>query len=113
MTAPTVSGQALRSDRGNDSDTYLLRLYVAGASPRSSRAIANLKAVCEEHLAGRFQLEIIDLYQHPGLAKAEQIVALPTLHKALPLPYRRLVGDLTDKQRLLTMLGIGAAPLAK
>jgi circadian clock protein KaiB len=109
MTSPAVSVHAQRppdSGSNNDSETYLLRLYVAGASPRSSRAIANLKAVCEEYLAGRFRLEIIDLYQHPGLARTEQIVALPTLHRALPLPFRRLVGDLTDKHRLLLLLGV-------
>lgn len=103
--SPSTSGLAELLPK-SESGRYLLRLYVAGASPRSSRAIANLKAVCAEHLADDYQLEIIDLYQQPDLAADEQIVASPTLVKKLPLPLRRLVGDLSDKNRLLLMLGV-------
>lgn len=85
---------------------YLLRLYVTGMTPRSTEAIARIKAICEESLAGRYELEVIDIYQQPMLAKGEQIVATPTLIKKLPLPLRRLVGDLSNKQRVLLGLDI-------
>ena len=87
-------------------DRRLLRLYVAGTSPRSLQAIANLKAACAEHSTKDYQLEIIDLCQQPDLAVDEQIVALPTLIRKLPPPLRRLVGDLSDKDRLLLILGV-------
>lgn len=92
---------------------YLLRLYVAGASSRSFRAIANIKVICEEYLFENYHLEIIDLYQQPSLAATEQIVASPTLVKKLPLPPCRLVGDLSDKDRLLRALGIDNAQKRK
>jgi circadian clock protein KaiB len=105
MTPPSAPDLTQLIPKADDG-AYLLRLYVAGASPRSARAIANLKAVCEEHLADNYRLEIIDLFQQPALAAAEQVVASPTLVKTLPLPLRRLVGDLTDKDRLLMVLGL-------
>ncbi|MDZ4805786.1 MAG: circadian clock KaiB family protein [Candidatus Eisenbacteria bacterium] len=82
-------------------DRYILRLYVTGMTPRSTQAFAAIKAVCEEHLHGRYDLEVIDIYQHPQLAKDEQIVAVPTLVKKLPAPLRRLIGDLSDMERVL------------
>ena len=78
-----------------DRQTYILRLYVTGFTPASTRAIANLKALCEERLQGQFQLEVIDIFQHPALAKGEQIVATPTLVKLLPAPMQRFIGDLS------------------
>jgi circadian clock protein KaiB len=87
-------------------EKYQLRLYVTGMTPRSVDAIARLKAICEEHLAGRYELEVIDIYQQPKLAKGEQIIATPTLIKKLPLPLRRLVGDLSNKQRVLLGLDL-------
>ena len=87
---------------------YVLRLYVAGMTPRSTRAIANVKRICEEHLAGRYELEVIDIYQQPKLAKGEQIIAAPTLIKKLPLPLRRLIGDMSDTERFL--VGIDLKP---
>ena len=75
---------------------YVLRLYVTGATPASVRAIANLKAVCDSRLKGRFHLEIIDIFQKPALAEGEQIIAAPTLVKVLPLPLRKFIGDLSD-----------------
>ena len=87
--------------RASETQQYILRLYVTGTTPRSARAIANLKRVCEEHLRGRYVLEVIDIYQHPALARDEQVVALPTLIKKLPLPLRRIVGDLSDTERVL------------
>ena len=85
---------------------YALRLYVAGMTPRSTRAIANIKAICEEELKGRYDLQVIDLYQHPALAEGEQIVALPTLIKRLPLPLRRMIGDLSNREQVLIGLDL-------
>ena len=90
-------------------EKYLLRLYVTGMTPRSTEAIARLKNICEEHLAGRYDLEVIDIYQQPALARGEQILAAPTLIKRLPLPLRRLVGDLSNKQRVLLGLDLQEA----
>lgn len=87
---------------------YVLRLYVTGMTPKSSRAIENLRAICEEFLKGRYKLEVVDIYQHPILAQGEQILAAPTLIKKLPLPLRRLVGDMSDKDRVL--LGLDLRP---
>ena len=86
----------------------MLRLYVTGTTPKSVRAIENIKALCEEYLQGRYDLEIIDVYKQPFLAKGEQIVAVPTLVKRLPLPLRRLVGDLSQTDRVL--LGLDIVP---
>jgi circadian clock protein KaiB len=85
---------------------FRLRLYVTGMTPRSTDAIARIKAICEEYLEGRYELEVIDIYQQPEAARGEQIVATPTLIKKLPPPLRRLVGDLSDKQRVLLGLDI-------
>jgi circadian clock protein KaiB len=85
---------------------YSLRLYVTGQTPRSAASIRNLRNVCDEYLEGRFELQVIDLYQHPELAKEAQVVAAPTLVKRLPLPLRRLVGDLSDKREVLLGLDL-------
>ena len=85
---------------------YMLRLFVTGLTPRSTEAIARTKAICEEYLLGRYELEVIDIYQQPAVAKGEQIVATPTLIKKLPPPLRRLVGDLSNKERVLVGLDI-------
>jgi len=74
---------------------YVLRLYVTGTTPKSMRAIENIKKICEEHLEGRYELEVIDIYQKPALAIGEEIIAVPTLVKKLPLPLRRVIGDLS------------------
>ena len=92
-----------------DQGRYLLRLYVVGATAGSQRAISNLREICESELAGRYELEVIDLYQQPTLGAGEQIVAIPTLIKELPLPVRRLVGDLSDRDRVL--LGLDLRPI--
>jgi len=91
-------------------DRYILRLYVTGLTPRSSRAVKNLKAVCDEYLAGRYDLEVIDIYQQPVLARGEQIIAAPTLIKKLPLPVRRIIGDLSDRERVLIGLDLFREP---
>jgi len=81
-----------------------LRLYVAGQSPRSVDAFSNLKKICDEHLSGRYNIEVVDLVQHPQLAAGDQIVAIPTLVRKLPQPLRRIVGDLRDTERALVGL---------
>ncbi len=85
---------------------YVLHLYVSGMRPRSQRAIENLRRLCEEHLSGRYELKIIDIYQQPGLAEDAQIVAAPTLVKKLPPPLRQVIGDLSDEGHVLVSLGI-------
>src|SRR5512140_1332539 len=82
---------------GLSKNKYILRLYITGATSRSALAITNLKKSCEEYLAGKYELEIIDLFKHPRLAKDEQIIATPTLIKKLPLPFRHIIGDMSDK----------------
>jgi circadian clock protein KaiB len=84
--------------------TWQLRLYVAGQSPKSLRAFANLKALCEEHLAGRYEIEIIDLVEHPSLARSDDILAIPTLVRRLPAPLRKVIGDLSNTERVLVGL---------
>lgn len=84
----------------------MLRLYVAGKSPKSVNAIANIKKICEQNLQGRYELEVIDLYQQPQLAQGEQIIALPTLIRELPLPLRRIIGDMSNTERVLVGLDI-------
>jgi circadian clock protein KaiB len=88
------------------SDFYILKLYVAGLSPKSATAIANINKICEENLHGRYQLEVIDLYQQPQLAEGEQIIAIPTLIRKLPPPLRRIIGDLSNTERVLVGLDI-------
>lgn len=88
--------------------TVLLRLYVAGQSPRSLAAISNLRRICEDHLAGSYEVEVIDLVQHPQLAEGDQIVAIPTLVRKLPEPIRRIIGDLSDTEKTLVGLQLKA-----
>lgn len=85
---------------------YLLRLYVTGQTPRSIKSVENLQRLCDMHLAGRFSLEVIDIYQQPALAAEGQIIAAPTLIKAMPLPLRRLVGDFSDSERVVLGLDL-------
>jgi circadian clock protein KaiB len=93
-------------------ETFELRLYVTGMTPRSTRAITAVRRLCEELLRGRYDLEIIDVYQQPALSQREQIVATPTLIKVGPAPQRRLVGDMSNRARLLAGLGLPAEVLA-
>lgn len=89
---------------------YVLRLYVTGTTPNSSRAVVNLRRICDEHLAGRYDLEVVDVARHPERAVGEQILAAPTLLKQAPLPQRRLIGDLSRTERVLA--GLDLAPVA-
>jgi circadian clock protein KaiB len=85
---------------------YVLRLYVTGTTPQSMRAIANIKKLCEAYLKGRYELDVVDLYQQPQLAQGEQIIAAPTLIKKSPLPQRRIIGDMSRSERVLEGLGL-------
>ena len=105
-TNPARPAQPEAKPRKTASSRYILRLYVAGKSPKSVNAIANLKKICEENLQGRYELEVIDLYQQPQLAQGEQIIALPTLIRKLPPPLRRIIGDMSDTERVLVGLDI-------
>jgi circadian clock protein KaiB len=84
----------------------VLRLYIIGTTPQSMRAVTNIRRICEEHLQGRYELEVIDLSQRPALAEGEQIIATPTLIKKLPLPLRRFIGDLSQTERILLGLDL-------
>ena len=87
-------------------DTFLLRLYVAGQTPKSVRAFENLKRLCEEHLADRYEIEIIDLLERPQLGRGDQILAIPTLVRRLPAPMKKIIGDLSNTERVLVGLDI-------
>ena len=89
-----------------ESDGYNLRLYVAGQTPRSVAAIANLRKICEQHLTGRYEIEVIDLMKDPALAQRHQIVAIPTLIRQLPEPLKRIIGDLSNLEKVLVGLDI-------
>jgi circadian clock protein KaiB len=102
-SATAASEQSLAKPGG---PRYVLRLYVTGMTPRSARAIANIKEICEEHLKGRYDLQVIEIYQQPVLTEGEQIIAVPTLIKKLPLPLRRIIGDLSDRERVLIGLDL-------
>jgi circadian clock protein KaiB len=91
-------------------DQYVLRLYVTGMTPRSARAVDNLRTVCDEYLEGRYDLEVIDIYQQPALTKGQQIIAAPTLIKKLPLPMRRIIGDMSNRDGLLLGLDLVPSP---
>ena len=93
----------------DDAKIWRLRLYVAGQTPKSLAAVANLKKVCEQHLAGRYQVEVIDLVRNPQLAAGDQIIALPTLVRSLPEPVRKIIGDLSNTERVLVGLQLKPA----
>jgi len=90
-------------------EKYILKLYITGLTPQSIRALDNIKEICEVHLKGRYTLEVIDLYKNPSLAKGEQIIAAPTLIKKLPLPLRRIIGYMSNSERVLVGLDLKEA----
>ena len=92
--------------RSKREELWILRLYVAGRSARSTSALRNLEQVCEEHLAGRYKIEVVDLLRQPQLARGDQIVALPTLVRRLPPPMKKIIGDLSNQERLLVGLDL-------
>ena len=93
-------------------ETFLLRLYVAGQTPKSVRAFENLKRLCEEHLADRYEIEIIDLLERPQLGRGDQILAIPTLVRRLPAPMKKIIGDLSNTERVLVGLDLIERPKA-
>jgi len=92
--------------RRRGTEQWILRLYVAGNTARGSKALRNLEAVCEEHLSGRYRIEVVDLLKQPQLARGDQIVALPTLVRRLPPPMKKIIGDLSNQERLLVGLDL-------
>jgi circadian clock protein KaiB len=90
----------------NATEKYVLRLYVTGMTPKSINAIQNIRRICEENLKGRYELEVIDIYQQPEYAKKEEIIAAPTLIKKLPLPLRKFIGDMSDKEKIIVGLNL-------
>jgi len=111
MKGPAKKAGAKRSAKPEEppDEIWRLRLYVAGQTPKSLKAFANLKQICEEHLAGKYQIEIIDLLVNPQLARGDQILAIPTLVRKLPEPVRKIIGDLSDTERVL--VGLDLRPL--
>jgi circadian clock protein KaiB len=101
-------GKSTPRRNADGAETWELRLYIAGHSAKSATAFANLKRICEEHLAGRYSIEVIDLMRQPQLAAGDQIVAIPTLVRKLPEPLRKIVGDLSNEER--TMVGLQLRP---
>jgi circadian clock protein KaiB len=101
----------LEQENNKSSETYNLRLYVAGQTQKSMEAFENLKKIAEEHLKGRYQIEVIDLVKNPKLARGDQIIAIPTLVRKLPEPIRKIIGDLSNTERVL--VGLDIKPLQK
>jgi circadian clock protein KaiB len=96
--------EASLNDQGGEQ--YVLRLYITGMTPNSKRAVENIKKICKEHLDGRYDLEIIDIYQQPSLAANEQIIAAPTLVKLFPAPLKKIIGDLSNTEKVLLSLNV-------
>ncbi|MBD1384116.1 circadian clock KaiB family protein [Mucilaginibacter rigui] len=95
-----------RYDNNTAGEPYVLRLFITGASPNSIRAVENIKSICDEYLKDRYQLEIIDIHQQPQLAEGEDVIAVPLMIKKSPYPERRMIGDMSDTQRVLKGLGL-------
>lgn len=109
-SSPAVKSAAQSSSQdGKPVTKYALRLYVAGQTPRSLQALSNLKRICEEHLAGQYRVKVIDLLQKPQLAKGDQILAIPTLVRAIPKPARKIIGDLSNTEHVL--IGLDLRPM--
>jgi circadian clock protein KaiB len=108
-SAARKPGAKRKKKSAAEKSRYLLRLYVTGQTPRSLQSVENLQRLCEKHLPGCFDLEVIDIYQQPALAAEGQIIAAPTLIKAMPLPLRRLVGDFSDANRVVLGLDLKQA----
>jgi circadian clock protein KaiB len=108
-TAPPAPAGLDAAAANPDRVCYVLRLYVTGTTRNSERAIVNIRRICEEHLRGRYDLEIVDISEHPTLAVGEQIIAAPTLIKKLPLPLRRFIGDMSQTDRILLGLDLRKA----
>lgn len=101
-----MNAKARAKKRPEEEEVWILKLYVAGQTPRSMRAFENLKKICEEYLAGKYRIEIIDLLENPKLAAGDQILAIPTLVRQLPEPVRKIIGDLSNTEKVLVGLNI-------
>jgi len=101
-----ISKELAAAVKRSSKQKYVLKLYITGMTPRSTKAVMQIREICEQHLQGRFELELIDIFQHPVLARDEQIIAAPTLIKQLPHPIRRIIGDMTDTERVLIGLDL-------
>jgi circadian clock protein KaiB len=108
-TTKTLARRRSLTAKPRKPEVFKLRLYVAGQTPKSVRAFANLELICDKHLHGRYQIEVIDLLEHPEMARGDQIVALPTLVIKLPQPVRKIIGDLSNTDRVL--VGLALQPL--
>jgi len=106
MTDRGTHNTKVKANVNRDSKQYMLRLFVTGASPNSIKAISNIRSICDRYIKEEYSLEIIDIYQEAALAEKEQLVALPLLIKKLPLPERRLIGNMSDHEKVLKGLGI-------
>jgi circadian clock protein KaiB len=102
----TTKTKPAKNPQSGKEDTWNLKLYVAGQTPKSIKAFSNLKKICEEHLKGKYMIEVIDLLRNPQLAKGDQILALPTLVRKLPVPVRKIIGDLSNTERVLVGLDL-------
>ncbi len=117
MPSNVKAHSARTSDRRSEptestpSESWELRLYVAGATPRAIAALENLKKICEEHLAGKYSIEVVDLLKNPQLARGDQILAVPTLVRKLPEPVRKIIGDLSNEERVLVGLDLRPRPM--
>ncbi len=103
---PATTARKTRAPRRQTREAWNLRLYVAGQTPRAITALENLKRICEEHLAGLYSIEVIDLLKNPQLARGDQIIAVPTLVRKLPVPVRKIIGDLSNTERVLVGLDL-------
>jgi circadian clock protein KaiB len=110
LTGRNIRSTFERAAESIDTGRYVLKLYVTGNTARSTQAVENLRAICDEYLEGRYDLEVIDIYQQPALLAGEQIVAAPTLVKRFPLPVRRLVGDMSNRRRVIVGLDLVRHP---
>jgi circadian clock protein KaiB len=106
---PVSPGKGKKAKIDSTEEIWNLRLYVAGQTPKSITAFSNLKKICEEHLAGKYRIEVIDLLENPQLAKGDQIIAIPTLVRKLPEPLKKIIGDLANTERVLVGLDIRSA----
>jgi circadian clock protein KaiB len=106
QSAPQTPLATAAEDRGNPAQKWDLRLYVAGQTPRSLAALANLKRFCQEYLEGRYSIQVVDLLENPQLARGDQILAIPTLVRRVPIPMRKIIGDLSNTERVLVGLDV-------
>lgn len=106
MKKRPLAKDSVAARESTDNVRYVLRLYITGSTMRSTRAVVNIRKICDEHLPGQYELEVVDLSRHPTLAEGEQILAAPTLIKKLPLPLRRFIGDMSQTERILLGLDL-------